>query len=113
MYLYHINPTNYFSVCSKPRIISLYTELTSLKMLHTESVTDYVLRAETASSRLNWLLLVAMILKGMPEKYRAFATIINKPTPVMKCEPSLVIPVVSLGMWQLNAGRKRNTLETL
>ena len=32
---------------SKPRIIALYTELTSLKMTTSETVTDYMLRAET------------------------------------------------------------------
>ena len=37
---------------SKPRIISLYTELTSLKMAGDEKVTDYVIRAETASASL-------------------------------------------------------------
>ena len=62
--------------CSKPRIISLYCELTSLKMMATESVTDYVLRAETAASRLKQAketvsdsLLIAMIVKGLPESY--------------------------------------------
>ena len=33
----------------KPRIISLYTELTSLMKLADESVTDYMIRAETAA----------------------------------------------------------------
>ena len=33
---------------SKPRIISLYTELTSLKMSEHENVTDYMLRGENA-----------------------------------------------------------------
>ena len=31
----------------KPRIITVYTELTSLKMANDENITDYVLRAET------------------------------------------------------------------
>jgi len=37
----------------KPRIISLYTELTSLVKRSDESVTDYVIRAETAAAALN------------------------------------------------------------
>ena len=34
---------------SKPRIIALYTELTSLVKQPNESVTDYIIRAETAA----------------------------------------------------------------
>ena len=37
---------------SKPCIISLYTELTSLKKSDTEDVTNYMIRAETASASL-------------------------------------------------------------
>jgi hypothetical protein len=36
----------------KPRIISLYTELTSLKKAENETMTDYIIRAETASTAL-------------------------------------------------------------
>ena len=35
---------------SKPRVIALYTELTSQKKGHAESITEYVLRAETAAA---------------------------------------------------------------
>lgn len=38
----------YYAGKEKPRIISLYTELTSLQKESSESVTDYVIRAETA-----------------------------------------------------------------
>ena len=34
---------------SKPRIVSLYGELASLKMAATECVTDYIIRAENYS----------------------------------------------------------------
>ncbi|XP_071959493.1 uncharacterized protein [Antedon mediterranea] len=68
---------------SKPRIISLYTELTSLKMDEHERVTDYVIRAETAATSLKTAkeqisdsLLVAMVLKGLPQRFRTFATVI-------------------------------------
>lgn len=36
----------------KPRIIALYTELTSLEMREGESTTDYILRAEKAATAL-------------------------------------------------------------
>ena len=35
---------------SKLRVIALYTELTSLQKGHAESITEYVLRTETAAA---------------------------------------------------------------
>jgi hypothetical protein len=40
----------YYQGKGKPRIIALYTELTSLKKGENENTTDYMLRAETAST---------------------------------------------------------------
>ena len=70
----------------KPRVISLYTELTSLKKSSDETVTDYMLRAETASTSLKSAgeiisdsLLIAMIIKGLPsEEYKAFSTVVTQ-----------------------------------
>ena len=39
---------DYYAGKRKPRVISLYTELTSLQKSNSESVTEYVIRAETA-----------------------------------------------------------------
>ncbi|KAL7637430.1 UNVERIFIED_CONTAM: hypothetical protein RMT77_012158 [Armadillidium vulgare] len=68
---------------SKPRVIALYTELTSLKLGSDEDVTDYILRAETAATFLKSAgetvsdsLLIAMVLKGLPSGYRTFSTVI-------------------------------------
>ena len=70
---------------SKPRIISLYTELTSLKITGDEKVTEYMIRAETAASSLKAAgetisdsLLVAMILKGLPLEYKTFCTVVTQ-----------------------------------
>ena len=70
---------------SKPRIISLYSELASLKMSSEESVTDYVLRAEctaaalkNAQQNIDDALLIAMLLKGLPTSYNSFATVITQ-----------------------------------
>ena len=74
----------HFVGATKPRIMSLYCELTALSKDPSESVTEYLLRAETASSRLKQAqeeisdkLLIAMILKGLPESFLPFSTIIN------------------------------------
>lgn len=42
----------YYQGKGKPRIISLYTEFTSLQKSESESVTKYVIRAETAITAL-------------------------------------------------------------
>ena len=67
----------------KPRIIALYTELTSLHMSEGETTTDYIIRAETAATSLKAAgevisdgLLVAMTLKGLPPSYKTFSTVV-------------------------------------
>ena len=68
---------------TKSRIIALYTELTSLKMKDNENVTDYILRAESAATSLKVAgeiisdsLLIAMVLKGLPNRFNAFNTVV-------------------------------------
>ena len=64
----------------KPRIISLYTELTSLRKEENEGVTDYIIRTEAtvtalrnAGETLSDGLIIAMVLKGLPRTFNAFS----------------------------------------
>ena len=69
----------------KPKVIALYTELTTLQKRENECVTDYMLRAEAsvaalknAGEEVGDSLLIAMILKGLPPKFKAFNTVITQ-----------------------------------
>ena len=75
---------NFYLSQSKPRIISLYTELTTLK-LGEESITGYIIRAESAAQNLKSAketlsdsLLTAMILKGLPSEFNTFRTFVTQ-----------------------------------
>ena len=64
----------------KPGIISLYTELTSLRKEQNEGVTDYIIRIEAtvtalrnAEETLSDGLMIAMILKGLPRIFNSFS----------------------------------------
>ena len=66
----------------KTCVIALYTELTTLKKGDGESTVDYVIRAETAATALREAdevmsdpLLVAMVLKGLPNNFKTFSAI--------------------------------------
>ncbi len=74
---------NHYRPKGKARVITLYTELTSLEK-SAESVTDYIVRAETIATALREAdeqisdgLLIAMILKGLPQDFKPFSVIIN------------------------------------
>ena len=62
----------------------LYTELTSLAMKD-ETVTEYVIRAEkaafslkSAGEQISDSLLIAMVLKGLPDRFKPFIVVITQ-----------------------------------
>ena len=64
----------------KPRIISLYTELMSLRKEQNKAVTDYIIRTEATVTALRNTgetlrdgLIIAMVLKGLPRTFVAFS----------------------------------------
>ena len=70
----------HYAGSEKPRVITSYNQLTILKKSNSETMTDYILRAETVANALKTAekhvsdaLLVAMVLKGLPpDDYKAF-----------------------------------------
>ena len=76
----------HYAGSSSPRIISLNTELTSLIKRREESVTEYVIRAETAAAAalrnagepVSDSLVIAMIVKGLPDCFQSFVAVITQ-----------------------------------
>ena len=75
---------NHYMGKSKPRVLALYTELTSLQKGHDEC-TDYALCNETSAASLKSAgetvsdsLLIAMVLKSLPAEYKTFSVIVSE-----------------------------------
>ena len=66
----------------KPKILTLYEELTTLRHSKEEDITDYILRAERAATglrsageRITDNLIIAMLLKGLSDEYKPFIVV--------------------------------------
>ena len=75
----------HYAAKGKPRIISLYTALTSLCKLPLESITNYMIKAENTAAALRNAgetvsdgLLIAMVLKGLPSEYKPFEVVVTQ-----------------------------------
>ena len=69
----------------KPRIITLYTELTSLRFNTRETLTEFIVRAETLAAQpretgetISDSLLIAMIMKALPDQCKPFVAVVNQ-----------------------------------
>ena len=90
----------HYDSTEKPRVLTLYEELTTLSMSASENITDYLIRAERASNGLRSAgenisdnLVIAMILKGLPEFYKAFVVVhtqMDKYKTLIKFKAALV-----------------------
>ena len=75
----------HYSGHSKPKIITLYHQLSTLKKKKGKNVTDFIIRAESAATALKAAnenvsdaLSVAMVLKGLPEEYTPFIAVVSQ-----------------------------------
>ena len=72
----------HYQSTEKPRVLTLYEELTTLRMTEEEDITDCVIRAERATTGLRSVgetisdaLVIAMLLKELPEAYKPFVVV--------------------------------------
>ena len=75
----------HYAGSGKPRIITLYNQLASLKKSSSESLTDFIIRAETSATALKTCgenisdaLLIAMVLRGLPDVYGTFIAVVTQ-----------------------------------
>ena len=75
----------YYMGTGKPRVMSLYAELSGMQLRDDESVTDYMIRGETAAASLKTAgeeisdsLIVAMLLNGLSDEFKTFCTVVNQ-----------------------------------
>ena len=78
---------NHYAGYGKPRVLSMFRKLTSLKKEEDEDLTGYLLRAENmvnglkqAGEKFSDNLLIAAVLKGLPQEYEPFDVYVNQTT---------------------------------
>lgn len=73
---------NHYASTEKPRVLTLYEQLTTVKMTESEDITDYLIRSEnyaaglrSAGETISDNLIIAMIMKGLPPSYQPFVVV--------------------------------------
>ena len=81
---------NHYSGTGKQRVISLWNVPTTLQKQTNETLTDYIIRAETAGTCLKSAdevvsdsLLIAAVMKGLPPTYKPFTIFVTQSDKVM------------------------------
>lgn len=76
---------NYYLGASRPRVISLYKKLSTLRLGTDEEVIDYIIQAEatvTALEKLNEKvsesMSITLVLSGLPLAYDTFSTVVEQ-----------------------------------
>ncbi|KAK3880550.1 hypothetical protein Pcinc_014947 [Petrolisthes cinctipes] len=76
---------NYYLGASKPRVISLYKKLSTLRLGGDEQLVDYIIRAEAVTAALKKAgeavsdsMTMAMVLSGLPQAYDTFSTVVEQ-----------------------------------
>ena len=75
----------HYSGKEKSRVLSMYTEIMLLSKSPSETVTNFILKAEklvsalkSAGENFSDALLIAIILKGLPEEFTPFAVVVQQ-----------------------------------
>ena len=74
----------HFKSTERPRVLTLMSRLTNLKLEETEDVGDYLIRAEEieadlhdAGEEITKSMMFSLVLKGLPSEYETFVTVQN------------------------------------
>ena len=84
---------NFYCGTGRSKILSLFTEVGSLKKENTETVTSYILRAEEiilalkhCKHQIDDMMAIALVVKGLPSEYRHFRTIVFQTDNIKRFE---------------------------
>lgn len=76
---------NYYLGASRPRVISLYKKLSTLRLGADEEAIDYIIRAEATvaalektNEKVSESMSIAMVLSGLPSAYDTFSTVVEQ-----------------------------------
>ena len=112
----------HYSGKGKSRILSLYTEIMTLSKLPSETTTEFILKAEkmvtalkNAGEQFSDSLLIAIILKGLPEEFTPFSVVVQQKDDTMDFvtfKTKLRSYEENIRSRQMDGGRNSNVMYT-